>query len=148
MATAAALSALDSTAVPYWAAADGELRLVRQGFSLKTPPVGRLAASTRILVMETKRMQDGALRGAVALEGKCGEVHGWMTLVLKDGTDNVRLLSPQPALGLAPHPPQPSEAAPPGGFGMAAVERAKEPAEPTAEPVAEKEAAGGAAFVF
>ena len=84
---------------------------------------------SRVLVVETKAMLDGALRGAIAVEGQLGEVHGWMTLVMRDGVENAHCLDPQPPID--------HEAIAKGPSASEAL-----------EPVADVQAKGGLAFVF
>ena len=122
-------SSLGRRAAPFWADARGA-PLVRRGFSLRTPPLGRLGAGARMQVLETRSMSDGALRAAVSLPGHAGEQHGWITLVARDGAENAAYVSPQPA----PEPPSDEQRA---------RDKARE-----AEPVAHREAPGGAMFVF
>lgn len=121
-----AASAHACTTVPYWAQVRGT-PLVRKGFSLRTPPAGRLEAASRVVVVEKKAMLDGALRGAIALEGAVGEAHGWMTLVMRDGVENATVMEPQPPID---------------GAAVGAAVTAE------VEPVAASEAKGGMAFVF
>ena len=65
-----------------------------------------------------------ALRAAVSLAGRRGVLHGRLTLVTSDGTENAAYVTPQP---------------PPEGWARAAAD---------GEPVAQSQAAGGAFFVF
>jgi hypothetical protein len=123
-----AASAHASAAVPYWAIVRGT-PLTRKGFSLRTPPAGRLATSSRVLVVSTKPMLDGALRGALALDGRPGAPHCWMTLVMRDGVENATVMTPQPPVGAA------------GTMCATSLEA-------EVEPVAESEAKGCMAFVF
>ena len=46
-------------------------------------------------VVETRPMTDGALRAAIAL-GEESKLHGWISLLMKDGTENAAYLEPQP----------------------------------------------------
>jgi hypothetical protein len=121
---------------PFWVGIDGT-PLVRKGFSLKTQPHGRLASGSRVMVLETKVMLDGAYRAAISLEGTHGVPHGWITLVMSNGNENVSFPLSEP-------PPE-EEVSPSmgGGFGAAARQRATDK-----DPVASKETTGGAAFVF
>ena len=124
-AAAAATSQLASAVAPYWVAVRGT-PLTRRGFSLKTPPVGRLPPGAYVRVLETKAMLDGTLRAAVALPGAGDAAYGWMTLVMgSSGVENAAYLAPQPAPGEEP-------------AGCATQ----------AEPMAQGQAAGGAFFVF
>ena len=43
-------------------------------------------------------MSDGSRRAAIALEGGGGKLHGWITLVMKDGAENEIFTVPQPPL--------------------------------------------------
>ena len=128
---------LGRAVAPFWVGIEGT-PLVRKGFSLKTQPHGRLASGSRVQVVETRVMLDGALRAAISLEGSLGVPHGWITLVMSNGNENVSypLSDPPPDLR------EPSSAMG-GGFGVAARQRAVEK-----DPVASKETTGGAAFVF
>ena len=103
-------SPLISACVPFWADASGALRLVRVGPHLKSNEVGRLELGARVAVLEKRQSGDGAWRAAIALEGTGDKVHGWMTLITKDGVDNVTYIDPQPAIPLPPPlepPPEP-----------------------------------------
>lgn len=82
-------------------------------------------------MLQTRAMADGALRAAFSLPGGRGALHGWMTLVARDGAENAAFVSPQPPLEL------PSE-----------EQKAKNAAPREVEPVAQRQAAGGAMFVF
>ena len=64
----AAPAALSGAPVPCWVRVHGT-PLLRRGFSLKTPPAGRLESGTLVQVVQTRAMKDGALRAAVALAG-------------------------------------------------------------------------------
>ena len=133
---------------PYWVGIDGT-PLVRKGFSLKSQPNGRLDAGSKVQVLETRLTLEGGLRGAIALEGGLGE-HGWMTLIMKDGAENVRYLGEGGEGGGKVDGVETDGAAADaadaimGGFGAAAARRAKK----VVEPVAERESAGGAAFII
>ena len=82
-------------------------------------------------------------------EGGLGE-HGWMTLIMKDGAENVRYLGEGGEGGGKVDGVETDGAAADaadaimGGFGAAAARRAKK----VVEPVAERESAGGAAFII
>lgn len=91
-----------SIALPFWAEASGSLRLVRASHSLKSPEVGRLELNARVAVLDRRKTPDGAWRCAVALEGGGGRLHGWMTLLTKDGLENISACVPQPAVPLPP----------------------------------------------
>ena len=65
--------------------------LVRAGCELNSDKVGELPTSTRVLVLEARRMSDGAIRACIALEGQAS-AHGWLTATTKDGADNLQLL--------------------------------------------------------
>ena len=60
-------------------------------------------------VLETKRTLDGGLRAAISLEMQPRVRHGWMTLIMTDGKEQVTYVTPQPPLEL---PPVKSKAAP------------------------------------
>ena len=85
------VSRLLTAEVPFSVEASGTLRLLRVGHLLKSAEAGRLAQNARVTVLETRQTNDGTWRAAVALEGS-SSVHGWMTLVTKDGVDNAKLL--------------------------------------------------------
>jgi len=85
---------------PYWVQVDGT-PLLRQGYSLKTPPAGRLESNSQVAIVGTRAMKDGSLRAAVGL-GPNGNVCGWMTLVTNQGLENATYLIPQPEAALLP----------------------------------------------
>jgi len=95
-------------------------------------------------VLETKRTLDGGLRAAISLEMQPRARHGWMTLIMTDGKEQVTYVTPQPPLEL---PPVKSKAAPcwaPAGAPAEGEARGEEPP----ELVASGETKGGVAFVF
>ena len=92
-------------------------RLARASASLKSSEVGRLEPGTRVAVLERRQMPDGAWRCAVALEGGGGRVHGWLTLLTKDGAENLSVCLPQPK---TPLPPPLTSVASSGNFHAAA----------------------------
>ncbi len=95
-------------------------------------------------VLETKRTLDGGLRAAISLEMQPRVRHGWMTLIMTDGKEQVTYVTPQPPLEL---PPVKSKAAPcwaPAGAPAEGEVRGEEP--PAL--VASGETKGGVAFVF
>lgn len=47
-------------------------------------------------VLDVRRTSDGAVRGAIALEGGGGKLLGWITIITRDSVENVTLLDPQP----------------------------------------------------
>ena len=95
-------------------------------------------------VLETKRTLDGGLRAAISLEMQPRVRHGWMTLIMTDGKEQVTYVTPQPPLEL---PPVKSKVAPcwaPAGAPAEGEARGEEPP----ELVASGETKGGVAFVF
>lgn len=94
-------------------------------------------------VLETKRTLDGGLRAAISLEMQPRVRHGWMTLIMTDGKEQVTYITPQPPLEL---PPVKSKAAP-AGAAPAEGEACRGREEPP-ELVASGERKGGVAFVF
>ena len=93
-------------------------------------------------VLETKRTLDGGLRAAISLEMQPRVRHGWMTLIMTDGKEQVTYITPQPPLEL---PPVKSKAAP---AGAAPAEGEACRGEEPPELVASGERKGGVAFVF
>eukprot|EP00900_Chrysochromulina_parva_P006994 jgi/Chrpa1/16296/Chrysochromulina_OHIO_Genome00006649-RA len=78
---------------PYWAlVACAQPPLVRSGCGLKTGEVGRLALGSRVHVLETIDTDEGMRRARVALEGTPDVDYGWMTVLTKDGSANLRVL--------------------------------------------------------
>ncbi|KOO34110.1 hypothetical protein Ctob_008787 [Chrysochromulina tobinii] len=78
---------------PYWASvACAQPPLVRSGCGLKTGEVGRLALGSRVHVLETIDTDEGMRRARVALEGTPDVDYGWMTVLTKDGSANLRVL--------------------------------------------------------
>ena len=78
---------------PYWAlVACAQPPLVRSGCGLKTGEVGRLALGSRVFVLETTDTDEGMRRARVALEGTPDVDYGWMTVITKDGSANLRVL--------------------------------------------------------
>lgn len=65
--------------------------LVRAGFELNSDKVAGvdLTKGTRVHVLETRTMPDGAHRACIAPEGSEAP-HGWVTSVTKDGIENIR----------------------------------------------------------
>jgi hypothetical protein len=105
-------------------------------------------------VLETKRTLDGGLRAAISLEMQPRVRHGWMTLIMTDGKEQVTYVTPQPPLEL---PPVTSKAAPcwapagapcwapagaPAGAPAEGEARGEEP------PALVASGKGGVAFVF
>lgn len=78
---------------PFWAEVCGHLRLVRVAFSTKSAECGRLELGTYVRVVDTRQTSDGAWRAAVALSADDESALGWMTLITKDGIDNLRAAS-------------------------------------------------------
>ena len=97
-------SPLQTTAVPFWVDVTGALRLVRMQVNLKSAEVGRLELGSRVAVLEKRQSSDGAWRAAVALENGGGKLFGWMTLVTRDGVENVTFVDPQPPAVTLPPP--------------------------------------------
>ena len=93
-------------------------------------------------VLETKRTLDGGLRAAISLEMQPRVRHGWMTLIMTDGKEQVTYITPQPPLEL---PPVKLKAAP---AGAAPAEGEACRGEEPPELVASGERKGGVAFVF
>ena len=93
-------------------------------------------------VLETKRTLDGGLRAAISLEMQPRVRHGWMTLIMTDGKEQVTYITPHPPLEL---PPVKSKAAP---AGAAPAEGEACRGEEPPELVASGERKGGVAFVF
>ena len=73
-------------------------------------------------------MQDGAIRAAIALPSRSLSVHGWITLVMKDGAQNAMYLNEE--------------------VGMDEIRRVESGVGGESEPVAEGKANGGLMFVF
>ena len=92
-------------------------------------------------MLETKRTLDGGLRAAISLEMQPRVRHGWMTLIMTDGKEQVTYVTPQPPLEL---PPVKSKAAPAGAVPAEGEAWGGEPP----ELVASGETKGGVAFVF
>ena len=63
--------------------------LVRAAVELNSDKVGELPTNTRLYVVETRDMPDGAKRACVVLEGQ-QQPYGWLTAVSKDGIENIR----------------------------------------------------------
>lgn len=72
--------------------------LVRQACELDSEKVGELAIGTVVHVLETRDMPDGAKRACVALEATPTVAHGWLAMVTKDGTANLRARTAPPYL--------------------------------------------------
>ena len=100
----ASQSALQSAAAPFWVDVTGALRLVRAQHHLKSNEVGRLELGARVAVLEKRQSSDGAWRAAIALEGGGGKLFGWMTLMTRDGVENVTYVDPQPPVETLPPP--------------------------------------------
>ena len=85
---------LDPEAAPFFAEASGPLRLLRGGFSFTSSEIRRLRQGTRVRVHETHLTDDGIWRCAVAMANSPSDdmsrVIGWMTMITKNGTENMR----------------------------------------------------------
>lgn len=98
-ACAAALTPRSSSGgfTPFWAEVCGTLRLVRAEYNLKSPEVCRLDTGALVRVHQVRKTLDGVWRGEVSLAGGLLKPLGWMTLIPKDGSENMSYVFPQPA---------------------------------------------------
>ena len=97
--------------------------LVRTGASLTSAEVSRLGGGQRMIVLETRDMEEGITRARIALDGQQA-AYGWITSVAKDGTPQLRSMAPPSAAAdlinltsrvAAPGPSSSAAAAPAAG---------------------------------